>query len=29
MGYAHQAEADHHELVHAIRMARLPSITGV
>ncbi len=29
MDYADQAEADHSEMVHAIRMARLPAITGV
>jgi uncharacterized protein (DUF2252 family) len=29
MGYADQAEADHEAMVHAIRMARLPAITGV
>jgi uncharacterized protein (DUF2252 family) len=29
MGYADQAQTDHEALVHAIRMARLPSITGV
>lgn len=28
-GYADQAEADHEAMVHAIRMARLPAITGV
>ena len=29
MGYADQAEADHAAMVHAIRMAQLPAITGV
>jgi uncharacterized protein (DUF2252 family) len=29
VGYADQAEADHAHMVHAIRMARLPAITGV
>jgi uncharacterized protein (DUF2252 family) len=29
MGYADQAQADHEAMVHAIRMARLPAITGV
>lgn len=29
MGYADQMEADHAGMVHAIRMARLPAITGV
>jgi len=29
IGYADQAEADHEAMVHAIRMARLPAITGV
>jgi hypothetical protein len=29
MGYADQAEADHEAMVHGIRMARLPAITGV
>ena len=29
MGYADQAQKDHAALVHAIRMARLPAITGV
>ena len=29
MSYADQAEADHEAMVHAIRMARLPAITGV
>jgi uncharacterized protein (DUF2252 family) len=29
MGYADQTEDDHAGLVHAIRMARLPAITGV
>ena len=29
VGYADQAEADHAAMVHAIRMARLPAITGV
>ncbi len=29
MGYADQAQADHAAMVHAIRMARLPAITGV
>jgi uncharacterized protein (DUF2252 family) len=29
LAYADQAESDHAEMVHAIRMARLPAITGV
>jgi hypothetical protein len=29
LGYADQAEADHAHMVHAIRMAQLPAITGV
>jgi uncharacterized protein (DUF2252 family) len=29
IGYADQAQADHEAMVHAIRMARLPAITGV
>lgn len=29
LGYADQMEADHAAMVHAIRMARLPAITGV
>ena len=29
MGYADQAETDHAAMVHAIRMAQLPAITGV
>lgn len=29
VSYADQAEADHEAMVHAIRMARLPAITGV
>ena len=29
VGYADQAEADHEAMVHAIRMAQLPAITGV
>ena len=29
MGYADQAQSDHAAVVHAIRMARLPAITGV